>query len=125
MRVVGCVLLLPGQGEGPPVPYPRAPYSHGKCCCIHACCVLRPIRAAVRLLVPPPATASRVASCLSLRPPGHPAGVFSPQDAVDFAQREMALKGRDPKQTCNRLLHEAIRERRCKDNCTVMLVKIG
>ncbi|KAL4419448.1 hypothetical protein ABPG77_003561 [Micractinium sp. CCAP 211/92] len=52
-------------------------------------------------------------------------GVFSPQDAVDFAQREMALKGRDPKQTCNRLLHEAIRERRCKDNCTVMLVKIG
>lgn len=55
----------------------------------------------------------------------HPAGVFSPQDAVDFAQREMAEKGRDPKQTCNRLLHEAIRERRCKDNCTVMLVKFG
>ncbi|KAL4440518.1 hypothetical protein ABPG75_003519 [Micractinium tetrahymenae] len=52
-------------------------------------------------------------------------GVFSPQDAVDFAQREMVLKGHAPKQTCNRLLHEAIRERRCKDNCTLLLVKFG
>ena len=53
-----------------------------------------------------------------------PAGVFSPQDAVDFAQRELAAKGNDAKQTCNRLIYEAIRERRCKDNCTVMLVQL-
>jgi serine/threonine protein phosphatase PrpC len=50
--------------------------------------------------------------------------VFSPQDAVDFAQRETAEKGNDAKQTCNRLIHEAIRERRCKDNCTVMLLQL-
>jgi serine/threonine protein phosphatase PrpC len=50
--------------------------------------------------------------------------VFSPQDAVDFAQRELTEKGNDAKQTCNRLIHEAIRERRCKDNCTVMLVQL-
>ena len=53
-----------------------------------------------------------------------PPGVFSPQDAVDFAQREMSEKGHDAKQTCNRLIHEAIRERRCKDNCTVMLLQL-
>ena len=26
-------------------------------------------------------------------------------------------------QTCNRLIHEAIRERKCKDNCTVLLLR--
>lgn len=51
-----------------------------------------------------------------------PAGVFSPQDAVEFAQQELVGKGNSVKQTCNRLIHEAIRERGCKDNCTVMLV---
>ena len=50
--------------------------------------------------------------------------MFSPQDAVDFAQREMAEKGHNAKQTCNRLLHEAVRERHCKDNCTVMLLQL-
>ncbi|KAI3431339.1 hypothetical protein D9Q98_004396 [Chlorella vulgaris] len=49
-------------------------------------------------------------------------GVFSPQDAVEFAQQELVGKGNSVKQTCNRLIHEAIRERGCKDNCTVMLV---
>lgn len=34
-----------------------------------------------------------------------PAGVFPPQDAVDFACKEMA-KGYDVKQTCNRLIYE-------------------
>jgi serine/threonine protein phosphatase PrpC len=57
--------------------------------------------------------------------PFHPAGVFSPQDAVDFAQRELCAKGNGVKQTCNRLIYEAIRERNCRDNCTVMLVTLG
>jgi len=26
-------------------------------------------------------------------------------------------------QTCNRLIHEAIRERKCKDNCTALLLR--
>ncbi|EFN54009.1 hypothetical protein CHLNCDRAFT_25388 [Chlorella variabilis] len=51
-------------------------------------------------------------------------GVFSPQDAVDYARRELGL-GKGVKQTCNRLIYEAIRERKCKDNCTVMLVAFG
>ncbi|PRW39315.1 putative phosphatase 2C 67 [Chlorella sorokiniana] len=50
-------------------------------------------------------------------------GVFGPQDAVDFAQRELEAKGNSVKQTCNRLIHEAIRERKCKDNCTVLLLR--
>lgn len=116
--------------------------------------------------------------------------MFGPQDAVDFAQREMEAKGNSVKQvggaaaafaqngcarrqqqpvgntccmpvarsvacahalacycrvgqqrppslhslpapcspsplyqTCNRLIHEAIRERKCKDNCTVLLLR--
>lgn len=28
-----------------------------------------------------------------------------------------------PPQTCNRLIHEAIRERKCTDNCTVLLLR--
>ena len=64
----------------------------------------------------------------TLIPPHHPlggaAGVFSPQDAVDYARRELGL-GKGVKQTCNRLIYEAIRERKCKDNCTVMLVAFG
>ena len=52
-------------------------------------------------------------------------GVFGAQDAVEFAARELWGRGRDAKQVCNRLVHEAIRERRCADNCTVMLVCFG
>lgn len=66
--------------------------------------------------------------CADLCPPlGAPctAGVFSPQDAVDFAQRELVGKGHGVKQTCNRLIHEAIRQRNCRDNCTVMLIVFG
>jgi hypothetical protein len=51
------------------------------------------------------------------------AGVFGPQDAADFAQRELHGKGNSVKQSCNRLIYEAVRERNCKDNCTVMLVR--
>jgi hypothetical protein len=48
--------------------------------------------------------------------------VFDAQSAVDSALA--ALKaGRDAKGTTNKLIHEAIRERRCKDNCTIMLIK--
>ena len=52
-------------------------------------------------------------------------GVFGAQDAVDFAAAELWGRGKDAKQVCNRLVHEAIRERRCADNCTVMLVFFG
>ena len=34
----------------------------------------------------------------------------------------LLAEGREPKAVTNRLLHEAIRERKCKDNCTVMLI---
>lgn len=44
---------------------------------------------------------------------------------MDFAQRELRGKGNSVKQTCNRLIYEAIRERNCRDNCTVMLVTLG
>ena len=47
--------------------------------------------------------------------------MFGAQDAVDAFQR--ALVGRDEKGAANRVLHEAVRERRCLDNCTVMLVR--
>jgi len=46
-------------------------------------------------------------------------GVFGPQDAVDFVAKYQ--DGRSVKAICNRILNEAIRERKCKDNCTVML----
>ena len=41
---------------------------------------------------------------------------------MDFAQRELWHRGADVKQATQRLIHEAVRERSCKDNCTVMLV---
>ncbi|KAK9812811.1 hypothetical protein WJX72_004205 [[Myrmecia] bisecta] len=49
-------------------------------------------------------------------------GVFGPEDAVKMASKLLG-EGRDAKATCNRLINEAIRERRCKDNCTVMLIR--
>ena len=48
--------------------------------------------------------------------------VFDSQSAVDSARAALS-SGRDAKGTTNKLIHEAIRERRCKDNCTVMMIK--
>jgi len=48
--------------------------------------------------------------------------VFDAQNAVDMAQ-QLLEQGRDVKGVANRLLNEAIRERKCKDNVTVMLVR--
>ncbi|KAI8475948.1 MAG: phosphatase 2C-like domain-containing protein [Monoraphidium minutum] len=51
-------------------------------------------------------------------------GVFDPQDAV-AAARQLLAEGRDAKAVTNRLVNMAVRERRCKDNCTVMLIVFG
>jgi len=37
--------------------------------------------------------------------------------------QQLLEQGRDVKGVANRLLNEAIRERKCKDNVTVMLVR--
>lgn len=47
--------------------------------------------------------------------------VMDPQGAVDFVAQQLQ-QGKDPKAATNRLLHEVVTERRCKDNCTVLLV---
>ncbi|CAL9128962.1 unnamed protein product [Musa textilis] len=48
-------------------------------------------------------------------------GVFGPSDAVDFVQKQ--LKETSSATTAaRRLVREAIRERRCKDNCTAMVI---
>ncbi|KFM25850.1 putative protein phosphatase 2C 67 [Auxenochlorella protothecoides] len=51
-------------------------------------------------------------------------GVFSAQEAVDLAAAQLAA-GAGPKAACNRLLHEAVRVRACRDNCTVMLLVLA
>lgn len=48
-------------------------------------------------------------------------GVFSPDDAVNFVARQLK-EGLPTNVICRRLVREAIRERRCKDNCTAILV---
>eukprot|EP00877_Chromochloris_zofingiensis_P010412 jgi/Chrzof1/5624/Cz16g09110.t1 len=50
-------------------------------------------------------------------------GVFDAQGAVDFVAEQLQQQKED-KATTNRILHEAIRERRCKDNCTIMLIRV-
>jgi serine/threonine protein phosphatase PrpC len=47
--------------------------------------------------------------------------VVDPQDAVDIAAEQLRT-GKDAKGVCNRLLNEAVTVRRCKDNCSVLLV---
>lgn len=47
--------------------------------------------------------------------------VFDGQGAVDLVAKLLA-EGRDEKSVCNKVLNEAVRNRRCNDNCTVMLV---
>lgn len=49
--------------------------------------------------------------------------LWSPDDAVRTAQGLLA-EGREPKAVTNRLLNITVRERRCKDNCTVMLLRL-
>lgn len=49
--------------------------------------------------------------------------VFDAQGAVDFVAEQLQQQKED-KATTNRILHEAIRERRCKDNCTIMLIRV-
>jgi hypothetical protein len=49
--------------------------------------------------------------------------VFDPQGAVDCAAAAIA-SGKEGKAVTSRLLQEAVRERRCKDNCTILLVHL-
>eukprot|EP00873_Tetraselmis_striata_P005819 jgi/Tetstr1/426083/TSEL_016414.t1 len=48
-------------------------------------------------------------------------GLWSPDDAV-AATMGLLHEGMEPKAITNRLLNITVRERRCKDNCTVMLL---
>lgn len=48
-------------------------------------------------------------------------GVFGPDDAVNFVARQLK-EGLPTNVICRRLVREAIRERRCKDNCTAILI---
>ncbi|XP_057841389.2 probable protein phosphatase 2C 8 isoform X3 [Cryptomeria japonica] len=48
-------------------------------------------------------------------------GVFGPTDAVEFVARQLK-EGSSTNVACRRLIREAIRERRCKDNCTAILI---
>lgn len=49
------------------------------------------------------------------------AQVMDPQATVELVQQQLQA-GRDEKAITNRLVNEAVIERRCKDNCTVLLV---
>ncbi|GIL48525.1 hypothetical protein Vafri_5028 [Volvox africanus] len=51
-------------------------------------------------------------------------GVFGAQEAVDTAHSLLA-EGLGDKAVTNRLLNVAVREKRCKDNCSVMIVRFG
>ncbi|KAL9324452.1 hypothetical protein ACSQ67_009309 [Phaseolus vulgaris] len=48
-------------------------------------------------------------------------GVFGPSDAVDFVQK-LLNEGLPVATVCRRLVREAVRERRCKDNCTAIII---
>lgn len=48
--------------------------------------------------------------------------VFDSQDAVSVTSALLA-EGRELKSVSNRLINMAVRERRCTDNCTVMVIK--
>jgi hypothetical protein len=54
----------------------------------------------------------------------HRTQVFGAQEAVDTTQSLLA-EGVAPKAVTNRLLNIAVREKRCKDNCSVLLVRFG
>ncbi|RYR57176.1 hypothetical protein Ahy_A05g022913 isoform A [Arachis hypogaea] len=48
-------------------------------------------------------------------------GVFGPSDAVDFVQK-LLNEGLSAAAVSRRLVREAVRERRCKDNCTAIVI---
>ncbi|KAK7380067.1 hypothetical protein VNO78_32443 [Psophocarpus tetragonolobus] len=48
-------------------------------------------------------------------------GVFGPSDAVDFVQK-LLNEGLPVAIVSRRLVREAVRERRCKDNCTAIII---
>ncbi|KAK7271210.1 hypothetical protein RJT34_26920 [Clitoria ternatea] len=48
-------------------------------------------------------------------------GVFGPSDAVDFVQK-LLNEGLPVTTVSRRLVREAVRERRCKDNCTAIVI---
>ncbi|XP_045792680.1 probable protein phosphatase 2C 8 isoform X1 [Trifolium pratense] len=48
-------------------------------------------------------------------------GVFGPSDAVDFVQK-LLNEGLPVTTVSRRLVREAVRERRCKDNCTAIII---
>ncbi|KAH7651149.1 Protein phosphatase 2C family protein [Dioscorea alata] len=48
-------------------------------------------------------------------------GVFGPSDAVDFVQKQLKEKS-SATMAARRLVREAVRERRCKDNCTAIVI---
>ncbi|OMP10774.1 phosphatase 2C (PP2C)-like protein [Corchorus olitorius] len=48
-------------------------------------------------------------------------GVFGPSDAVEFVQK-LLKEGLPVTAVCRRLVREAVRERRCKDNCTAIII---
>ncbi|XP_020218085.1 probable protein phosphatase 2C 8 isoform X1 [Cajanus cajan] len=48
-------------------------------------------------------------------------GVFGPSDAVDFVQK-LLNEGLPVTTVSRRLVKEAVRERRCKDNCTAIVI---
>jgi hypothetical protein len=56
--------------------------------------------------------------------PLHAAQVFGAQEAVDAAAQLLA-EGLPPKPATQRLLNVAIREKRCKDNCSLLLVNLS
>ncbi|XP_022631960.1 probable protein phosphatase 2C 8, partial [Vigna radiata var. radiata] len=48
-------------------------------------------------------------------------GVFGPSDAFDFVQK-LLDEGLPVATVCRPLVREVVRERRCKDNCTAIIV---
>jgi len=46
---------------------------------------------------------------------------MDPQGSVELVVQQVQ-QGKDAKGITNRLLNEAVIERRCKDNCSVMLI---
>lgn len=48
-------------------------------------------------------------------------GVFGPSDAVDFVQKQLEETS-SATTAARRLVREAVRERRCKDNCTAIVI---
>ncbi|GAB2295259.1 hypothetical protein Dimus_029432 [Dionaea muscipula] len=48
-------------------------------------------------------------------------GVFGPGDAVEFVHK-LLREGLSVAAICRRLVREAVLERRCKDNCTAIII---